>query len=131
MNDDKIIANQTEVYIFSKYGFDTKPKMKGIIIKSKNSGDLSEHGSSWSVPIYEVLGDDGLNYYGVHGENFLYDNYFRTKQNYIKYLNGLIKHNNYEIDKLKENNIELEKIIENESLNKSEERVKRLIYEKK
>ena len=28
MNDDKIIANQTEVYIFSKYGFDTKPKMR-------------------------------------------------------------------------------------------------------
>ncbi len=135
MNKENIIANGTEVYVFNRYGHETKPQTKGVIVRSKDSGDLSEHGSSWSVQVYEVLGEDGIKYFGVYGNSFLYDNYFRTKENYINYLNRLINHNNEEIEKLKEKNSDLEQIIINESLSKTDEPAKKLVnrikYEKK
>ena len=136
MNKENIIANGTEVYVFNRYGHETKPQTKGVIVRSKDSGDLSEHGSSWSVQVYEVLGEDGIKYFGVYGNSFLYDNYFRTKENYINYLNRLINHNNEEIEKLKEKNSDLEQIIINESLSKTDEPAKKLLvnrikYEKK
>ena len=115
MNKEKIIPNKTEVLIFSKYGHKTKPIMKGIIVNSKDSGDLSVHGSSWSVQIYEVLGDDGVKYFGTQEDGF-YDYYFRTRENYVDYLNQLINHNNDEINKLKEKNKELKELIKNEYL---------------
>lgn len=127
MNKENIIANGIEVYVFNRYGHEIKPQTKGVIVRSKDSGDLSEHGSSWSVQVYEVLGEDGIKYFGVHGNNFLYDNYFRTKENYINYLNRLINHNNDEIDKLKEKNSDLEQIIINESLSKTDEPAKKLV----
>ena len=127
MNKENIIANGTEVYVFNRYGHETKPQTKGVIVRSKDSGDLSEHGSSWSVQVYEVLGEDGIKYFGVYGNRFLYDNYFRTKENFINYLNRLINHNNEEIDKLKEKNSELEQIIINESLSKIDEPAKKLV----
>ncbi len=126
MNKENIIANGTEVYVFNRYGHETKPQTKGVIVRSKDSGDLSEHGSSWSVQVYEVLGENGLKYFGVHGNSFLYDNYFRTKENYINYLKGLINHNNEEIEKLKEKNSDLEQVIINESLSKTDEPAKKL-----
>ena len=135
MNKENIIANGTEVYVFNRYGHETKSQTKGVIVRSKDSGDLSEHGSSWSVQVYEVLGEDGIKYFGNYGNSFLYDNYFRTKENYINYLNRLINHNNEEIEKLKEKNSDLEQIIINESLSKTvepaKELVKRIKYEKK
>lgn len=103
--------NGTEVYVFNKYGFKTKPVTKGVIIKSKNSGNLSIHGSIWSVDVYEVLGEDGIKYFGAY-EDALYDHYFRTKKNYINFLKSLITYNNSEIDSLKEKNNELEELIE-------------------
>ena len=127
MNKENIIANGTEVYVFSRYGYETKPQTKGVIVRSKDSGDLSEHGSPWSEQVYEVLGEDGIKYFGVHGNNFLYDNYFRTKENYINYLNRLINHNNDEIDKLKEKNSELEQLIASENLTETIETGKRLV----
>ena len=127
MNNENIIATGTEVYVFNKYGYETKPQTKGVIVRSKDSGDLSVHGSSWSVQVYEVLGEDGIKYFGVYGKSFLYDNYFRTKENYINYLNGLINHNNEEIDKLKEKNSELEELIASETLTETIETGKRLV----
>ena len=127
MNNENIIATGTEVYVFNRYGHETKPQTKGVIVRRKDSGDLSEHGSPWSVQVYEVLGEDGIKYFGVHGNNFLYDNYFRTKENYINYLNRLINHNNDEIDKLKEQNSELEQLIVSESLTETMETGKRLV----
>lgn len=126
MNKENIIANGTEVYVFNRYGHETKPQTKGVIVRSKDSGDLSEHGSSWSVQVYEVLGEDGIKYFGNYGNSFLYDNYLRTKENYINYLNRLINHNNEEIEKLKEKNSDLEQIIINESLSKTDEPAKKL-----
>ena len=125
MNKENIIANGTEVYVFNRYGHETKPQTKGVIVRSKDSGDLSQHGSSWSVQVYYVQGDDGIKYFGAYGNN-LYDYYFRTKENYINYLNRLINHNNEEIEKLKEKNRDLEQIIINESLSKTDEPAKKL-----
>ena len=106
MEKEKIIPNGTEVLVFSKYGHKTKPKMKGVIVSSKDSGDLSQHGSSWSVQVYYVQGDDGIKYFGAYG-NDLYDYYFRTKQNYINYLKWIIASNNKAIMDLQNKNEEL------------------------
>ena len=107
MNTEIIIPNGTKVLIFSKYGYSTKPRMKGVIVDSEDSGDLSEHGSPWSVQIYEVLGDDGITY--ICGS--IGDYYFRTEQDYIKYLNSLIAGNNRAIKNLQKNNIELKELM--------------------
>ena len=110
MNDEKIIPNGTEVYVFNKYGHKTKPIMKGIVVSSKDSGNLSQHGSPWSVQVYDVQGENGIEYFGAYG-NDLYNYYFRTKENYINYLNWLISCNNNQIKELKKENNELRELM--------------------
>ena len=126
MKKNNIVENGEEVLIFSKYGFNTIPKMKGVIISSKESYDLSQHGSPWTQRVYNVVGDDKMVYFGTYGCASVWDYYFRTRQNFIYYLEGLIESNNKKIEELEEQNNEYKFLIENE-----EKQVKCLKYEKK
>ena len=139
MKKEKIIENGTEVLVFSKYGNPTMPKLKGIIVNSKDSGDLSQHGSPWSLQVYFVLGDDRITYFGTYGGSVIGDYYFRTKQNYIDYLNRLINGNNRAIIDLENKNKELRELMninwfeEKEEAQEEKPKVysKRNLYKKK
>ena len=99
---DKIISNGTEVLIFSENKnndskiLEKKKSIKGVIISSKKSEDLSYHGSPWYEQIYIVLGDNGKTYEATYGSaNSLIGNvYILTVDHYIKYINHLIEENN-------------------------------------
>ena len=120
-----IIPNGTEVLIF-KYirGWGSRQDdenyiSKGIIKSSKQSEDLSYHGSPWYEQIYEVLGEDGKEYTGTYGNGseFNGDMFFRTIEHQINVVNLKISDNEEKILKLKEKNNEYLKkiaILENE-----------------
>lgn len=105
-----IIPNGTEVLIF-EYIREWGPRQddenyisKGIIKSSKQSEDLSYHGSPCYIQIYEVLGEDGKKYTGTYGNGsvLIGNMFFRTKEHQINVLNLKISDNEEKILKLKE-----------------------------
>ena len=112
LKEEKIFANGTEVLIF-KYmeGWkeqDTKHFIKGKIISSELSDDISYHGSPWCVINYNVLGEDGNEYFGNMGHHYLGGSFFMTREMYINHLNNKIANNK---NKIKEINNENKQII--------------------
>lgn len=108
---EKIIPNGTEVLIFkyiSEWGpnQDDENYVVGIVQSSKTSDDLSIHGSSHYVQIYEVLGNDGNRYTGTYGNGFVGNSFFRTREDHIEILKRKISHNKETITKLQEKNSE-------------------------
>ena len=116
---DKIISNGTEVLIFSESKnndskiLKKKKSIKGVIISSKKSEDLSYHGSPWYEQIYTVLGYNGKTYEATYGsENSLIGNvYILTVDHYIKYINHLIEENNKKMIDLQTENESLREML--------------------
>ena len=109
----KVIPNGTEVLIFKhfksyKIEQDDINFIKGIIICSKESEDLSYHGSTYNEQIYEVLGEDGKMYIGTYDSGLIGNYIFRTNEDHIKRLNKLIERNNQELLKIQNKNTEYE-----------------------
>ena len=57
---DKIIQNGTEVLIFYDFkgqsrGANEREFVKGVVVNSRESNDLSYHGSAWYEQIYNCL----------------------------------------------------------------------------
>lgn len=57
---DKIIPNGTEVLIFYDFkgqsrGANEREFVKGVVVNSRESNDLSYHGSAWYEQIYNVI----------------------------------------------------------------------------
>lgn len=113
---EKIIPNGTEVLIF-KYirewgpNQDDENYVVGFVQSSKTSDDLSVHGSSHYVQIYEVLGNDGNKYIGTYGNGLIGNSFFRTKEDHIEVLKRKISCNKETILKLQEKNTEYSKQI--------------------
>lgn len=74
--------------------------IKGKVIKSEMSDNLSYHGSSWHVKNYRVLGEDDKEYYGNYKHPHLGNSFFMTIEDYIYYLKSKIINNKEEILKL-------------------------------
>ncbi len=69
--------------------------IKGKVINSRESEDLSHHSSSsWYETIYDVRGEDGYLYTGTYNRDYI-DKYvfFRTPEDHIKYLQEKINRN--------------------------------------
>lgn len=98
----KTIPNGTEVLIF-KYIREWGPNQDedhfsiGTIESSKESDDLSYHGSPWYEQIYTVVDENGKKYVGCYGSGLLGNSYFRTKEDHIKVLETRIKWNDEKI----------------------------------
>lgn len=115
---EKMLENGTEVLIFkyiSGWGLnqDIKHYIRGTIIKSEMSKDLSHHGSPWNVINYTVLGEDEIEYFGNYGNHTLGDSFFMTDEDYICYLNRKIELNKEKIIEIENENSELEELIKN------------------
>lgn len=126
----KIISNGTEVLIFeaSLYADDTE-YIKGTIVSSKLSDDLSMHGSPWYEQIYTVLGEDGNEYVGPCDDGLGWRNYIRTKENYIDFLNKKILNNNKEISIIEKKNEMIKEEIETLKIEKSQKTLsKKMTY---
>ena len=93
-----IIPDNTEVLIFnSKYystSFEDTTFIKGKIVSSIESGDLSSHGSPWYEQIYYVLGEDKNMYIGTYKRPITGSHYFMTIEDYKQKLADMIAHNN-------------------------------------
>ncbi len=68
--------------------------IKGKIISSRESEDLSHHGSPWYETIYVVRDENGHIYIGTYNRDILGENvFFRTPEDHIKYLQEKINRN--------------------------------------
>ena len=105
---NNILKNGEEVLIFD--AINSSPELvddkyiKGVIISSFESDDLSMHGSAWYEQVYNVLGEDEQVYIGTYGRAILGTSYFRTVEDYKKYLNNKIDFNNRTIETLNDRN---------------------------
>ena len=113
---EKALENGTEVLIFKHVyicGLDQyiEQYIRGIVIKSELSRDLSYHGSPWYVINYTVLGEDGVEYFGNYLRPTLGNSFFMTEEDYVYYLNDKIASNEEKILKIKNENQKIEKII--------------------
>lgn len=105
----EVIPNGTEVLIFHyirEWGTDQDESnyVKGVIQSSKESYDLSYHGTTYNEQIYEVLGNDGKTYYGAYGRGIIGDSFFRTVDDHIKCIKNSIRINDEKITKINNKN---------------------------
>ena len=93
---DKVLPNGEEVLIFHIYNNEERKEyIKGKILSSRESNDLSFHSSSsWYETIYEVIGENGYLYTGTYNHDYIGKYiFFRTPDDHIKYLQEKINAN--------------------------------------
>ncbi len=117
LSGKNIYENGSEVLIFKdiKGRYDIDNFIKGTIISSEISNNLSNNDSSLNVIKYKVIDEEGRIYIDTIGE---YDSFIMTKESYIDYLNNKIRDNNKAIKRknretreLNQQNEELEDLI--------------------
>lgn len=102
---DKIIPNGEEVLLFHKTqdihhrNVNKTKYIKGVVISSRDSENLSYHGSEWYERIYTVIDDEGRNYEATHNGAYVGPFYIRTIKEHIVNLKEAIQDN---YDKMKE-----------------------------
>ena len=106
---EDLVKNKTEVLVF-KYAYGRGPNqdmihyIKGKVVESKLSHDLSIHGSCHYENIYTVLGEDGTYYRGTYRTAWIGNYFILTISDYIKYLEQSISLNNEKIEMMKKEN---------------------------
>lgn len=103
--------------------------IKGKVINSRESNDLSHHSSSsWYETIYDVRGEDGHLYTGTYNRDYI-DKYvfFRTTEDHIKYLQEKINRNYRKIYELNSENETYNETIKNlkQEQSKAKEKIKK------
>ena len=94
--------------------------IRGKVIKSEISDDLSYHGSPWCVMNYTVLGEDGKEYFGNYKHPTLGNSFFMTQEDYIHYLGRKIANNQEKILEINEENQRIESMIKKVKSSKQE-----------
>ena len=92
---EKILQYDEEVLIFKVSNNMKEDKyIKGKVISSRESEDLSHHGSPWYEEIYDVRGEDGYIYTGTYNRDIIGEGiFFRTPEDHINYLQEKINKN--------------------------------------
>lgn len=104
----KVITKGTEVLIFrylKQFGpiQNEENYIIGTVQSVKVVDNVSKNGIS-SVPVYEVLGNDGKIYTGAYGAGLVGNSFFRTREDHIENLKRKIARNDESILKLQKKN---------------------------
>lgn len=111
------ITEGMEVLIFRYipewgYNQDNEHYIIGTVLKKEKYDDVSCHDNSWQKQVYTVLGEDGEVYIGNYGMGLVGNNFFRTREDQIKFLRRNIAINNANIFILQHRNSEYNKQID-------------------
>lgn len=109
---------------------DDEHYIRGSIVKSEMSDDLSYHGSPWCVMNYTVLGEDGTVYFGNYKHPTLGNSFFMTQDDYIYYLERKITNNQKKILEINEENQKIRVMIENVQKKETNHDIKQLVIKK-
>ena len=102
---DKIIPNGEEVLLFRESqdihhrNVNKTKYIKGVVVSSKDSENLSYHGSEWYERIYTIIDDEGKSYEVTHNIAYIGPFYIRTIKEHIVNLREAIQDN---YDKMRE-----------------------------
>lgn len=124
--ENNLYENGTEVLIFNyipewKKEQDFYHFIRGKIIKSEISNDLSYHGSSWNITNYTVLGEDGKEYFGNYKNPHLGDSFFLTEEDYVLFLKRKIAINEDKIQNIRNDNRKIYELINEIELKENHE----------
>ena len=86
--------------------------MKGVVVNSRESNDLSYHGSAWYEQIYNVIDENGRNYEATYGNAYVGSFFIRTIEHHMSVIKSKIADNNEEICALNKENGELNATLE-------------------
>lgn len=114
---DKELNIGDEVLVFKyirEWGLnqDYEHYVRGNVVKSEMSDDLSYHGSPWCVMNYTVLGEDGIEYFGNYKHPTLGNSFFMTQEDYIHYLERKIANNQEKMLEINKENQNIQQMIE-------------------
>ena len=92
---EKILQYGEEVLIFkASNNMKEDEYIKGKVISSRESEDLSHHGSPWYEEIYDVRGEDGHIYTGTYNRDIIGKGiFFRTSEDHTNHLQEKINKN--------------------------------------
>lgn len=114
---DKVLNIGDEVLVFRyirewEINQDHEHYIRGNVVKSEMSDDLSYHGSPWCVINYTVLGENGTLYFGNYKHPTLGNSFFMAQEDYIHYLERKIANNQEKILEINEENQKIQQMIE-------------------
>ena len=132
---DKILNIGDEVLIFRyirgwRKNQDYENFIRGKVLKSELSEDLSYHGSSIYVWNYTVLGEDNQEYFGNYGHPHFGNCFFMKQEDYIHCLERKIANNQMKILEINEENQKFKEMIEKVQIREEKEEVKKLLKKK-
>lgn len=102
---DKIIPNGEEVLLFRESqdihhkNVNKTKYIKGVVVSSRDSENLSYHGSEWYERIYTIIDDEGKSYEATYNRAYIGPFYIRTIKEHIVNLRETIQDN---YDKMRE-----------------------------
>ncbi len=102
--------------------------LKGKVVSSELSEDISYHGSAQYVNNYTVVDEDGKKHYGNYYTPYLGDSFFMTKEDYIDYLEDILLSNNCKIQVIKVENTRIKTLL---SFLKSEKENQEVVCKKR
>lgn len=133
---EEIIPNGTEVIVFfypsndsTSTRLESPRTFKGRIISSRESEDLSYHGSAWYEQIYIIEDENGKRYEATYGSAYVSNFFIRTIEHYKKIIELTIQSYDEKIAGMNKRKESLTALLE--ELSNSDEKSKNPVMELK
>lgn len=133
---EEIIPNGTEVIVFfypsndsTSTRLESSRTFKGKIISSRESEDLSYHGSAWYEQIYTIEDENGKRYEATYGNAYINNFFIRTIEHHKKMIESTIQSYDEKIAEMNKRKERLSALLE--ELSNSDEKSKNPVMELK
>ncbi len=124
MENCKKLKTGDKVLVFEKYEnmnyLDNENYIKGTVIETLVSKELSNHGNEVDTNLYKVIGENGKIYFGTYKSSIVVAEYvdLLTMEDYIVYLKKVKNNNITKINSILDYNKKIDSFIEKQNIKK-------------
>ena len=124
MENCKKLKTGDKVLVFEKYEnmncLDNENYIKGTVIETLVSKELSNHGNEVDTDLYKVIGENGKIYFGTYKSSIVVAEYvdLLTMEDYIVYLKKVKNNNITKINSILDYNKKIDSFIEKQNIKK-------------
>ena len=122
MGNCKKLKTGDKVLVFEKYEnmncLDNENYIKGTVIETLVSKELSNHGNEVDTDLYKVIGENGKIYFGTYKSSIVVAEYvdLLTMEDYIVYLKKVKNNNITKINSILDYNKKIDSFIEKQNI---------------
>ena len=122
MENCKKLKTGDKVLVFEKYEnmncLDNENYIKGTVIETLVSKELSNHGNEVDTDLYKVIGENGKIYFGTYKSSIVVAEYvdLLTMEDYIVYLKKVKNNNITKINSILDYNKKIDSFIEKQNI---------------